>query len=98
MRLDGAVAALDLPLDGARPPVKTFAGAGYRTILPKELGDALREVSRSEGVTLYVVVAALVKALLYRYTGQEDISIGCPVAGRLHHELESQIGFFINTL
>jgi syringomycin synthetase protein SyrE len=73
-------------------------GASYPVILPKSLADALNELSRREGTTLFMTVLAAFKALLYRYTGQEDISIGVPIAGRSQVETEQLIGFFVNSL
>jgi non-ribosomal peptide synthetase component F len=66
--------------------------------LPKRLGDELKALSRQEGVTLFMALLAVFQALLHRYTGQDDIVVGTPVAGRDRAELEGLIGFFVNTL
>ncbi|MCX2829942.1 condensation domain-containing protein, partial [Bacillus sp. DHT2] len=66
--------------------------------LGKDLLKDLYKLSQQEGVTLYMTLLASFKVLLYRYTGQEDILVGSPVANRNHRELEELIGFFVNTL
>src|SRR5689334_18727578 len=90
--------ALKLPADHPRPKVQSIRGAQYSIALPSSLTDALNELSRREGTTLFMTLLAAFKALLCRYTGQEDISIGVPIAGRNQVETEQLIGFFINTL
>ena len=97
-RLSGAPAALDLPIDRARPAVQSFRGASVSLTLPKELIEALQRVARSEGATLFMVLLAAFQVLLSRWSGQTDVVVGTPVAGRTHRELEGLIGFFINTL
>jgi amino acid adenylation domain-containing protein len=97
-QLAGAQAALDLPTDRPRPAVQTFNGATHRFMLPKELSGELQRLSRQEGVTLFMTLLAAFQTLLYRYTSQEDISVGAPVAGRTRVETEGLIGFFVNTL
>jgi hypothetical protein len=88
--------ALDLPLDFPRPAVMGFAGGTVCTTLD---GGQLRELQcRVQGISPFIVLVALVKVLLYRYTGQRDITVGCPITGREHPDLEGQIGFFVNTL
>jgi amino acid adenylation domain-containing protein len=92
------VAALELPTDRPRPAVQTYNGAQRSFALPADLSAALTALNRREGVTLYMTMLAAFQALLYRYSGQEDISVGSPVAGRNRAELEGLIGFFVNTL
>jgi len=89
---------LKLPADRPRSKVLSIRGAQYIIALPSSLTDALNELSRREGTTLFMTLLAAFKALLCRYTGQEDISIGIPIAGRNQVETEQLIGFFINTL
>jgi amino acid adenylation domain-containing protein len=89
---------LQLPLDKPRPVLQSFRGASELFALPRELAEALRALSRQEGVTLFMTLLAAFQTLLYRYTGQEDISVGTPVAGRGRREVEGLIGFFVNTL
>ncbi|MGZ9172716.1 MAG: non-ribosomal peptide synthetase, partial [Candidatus Binatia bacterium] len=87
-----------LPTDRPRPVVQTFRGAKQTVILTKELSRALKTLSRKEGVTLFMTLLAGVQTLLHRYTGQDDIVVGSPIAGRNRAEIEGLIGFFVNTL
>ena len=96
-QLDG-VAALQLPLDRPRPPTQTFNGTRQSTILPKEMVDDLRAVGRREDATLFMTLLAAFQVVLHRYTGQQDIAVGSPMANRTQPELENLIGFFVNTL
>ena len=97
-QLGGDLPVLDLPTDRPRPPVLTFRGASRSLSLPAALPDALDELSREHGVTLFMVLLAAFQALLHRYTGQDDVIVGCPIAGRNRVETEGLIGFFVNTL
>jgi aspartate racemase len=97
-QLDGSSPVLELPTDHPRPPIQTFEGARQTLILPPPLVEALKSFSREEGVTLFMTLLAGFQTLLYRYTGQEDISIGSPIANRNRTEIEGLIGLFINTL
>ncbi|MEM7580783.1 MAG: amino acid adenylation domain-containing protein [Cyanobacteria bacterium P01_A01_bin.80] len=97
-QLAGANPRLELPTDSPRPPVQTYNGASTTLTLPQILIDALQQLCRQEGVTLYMTLLAAFGTLLHRYTGQEDILIGSPVAGRNRAEIEELIGFFINTV
>ena len=97
-QLAGAPHALELPADRPRPPVQTFKGANHTFALPKGTTEALKELGRREQATDFMVLLAAFQALLHRYTGQDDISVGSPIAGRNREELEPLIGFFVNTL
>ena len=97
-QLAGAPAVLELPSDRPRPPVQSVRGATQRFVLPRALSQALRQLSRQEGATLFMTLLAAFQVLLARYTGQDDIVVGSPIAGRTHTELEDLIGFFVNTL
>ncbi|MCY1023460.1 non-ribosomal peptide synthase/polyketide synthase [Pyxidicoccus sp. MSG2] len=97
-RLAGAPAALDLPLDHARPPVQSFRGASVSFTLPRALTGQLQALARTEGATLFMVLLAAFQHLLARWSGQEDIVIGTPVAGRTDRRTEGLIGFFVNML
>ncbi|MDT5296661.1 MAG: hypothetical protein QOJ76_3541, partial [Acidobacteriota bacterium] len=97
-QLEGAPPLLELPLDKPRPAVQTFEGGQHTLLLPRELRDSLKRLSRGEGATLYMTLLAAFKTLLHRYTGQDDIVVGTPIAGRNRAELEPLIGFFINSL
>jgi hypothetical protein len=97
-QLQGAQTILDLPTDHPRPPVQTFRGAQKNLVLPVSLTTALKHLSRKLGVTLYMTLMAAFQTLLHRYTGQEDILVGSPIANRNFVELEGLIGGFMNTL
>ncbi|HEV2765298.1 MAG TPA: condensation domain-containing protein, partial [Pyrinomonadaceae bacterium] len=97
-QLGGELPLLELPIDKPRPPVRTYQGAKLGFLVEDGLGRRLQELSRKEGCTLFMTLLAAFDALLYRYTGQEDIVVGSPVAGRNRAELEPLVGFFVNTL
>jgi amino acid adenylation domain-containing protein len=97
-RLTGPLPILDLPTDYARPAVQTFRGARQRSFLPQTLSEAIKALSQRQGVTLFMTLLAAFKTLLYRYTGQEDILVGSPIANRNRVEIEGLIGCFVNTL
>src|SRR5262249_27668243 len=80
------------------PAVLSYRGAQQRLALPNDLADKLSQLSRDERVTLFMTLLAAFQTLLHRYTAQEDIVVGCPIAGRTRQELEGLIGFFVNTL
>jgi amino acid adenylation domain-containing protein len=97
-RLHRAPAALDLPTDRARPAAQSFAGGTVAFALPRNLSAKLTELGRRESATLYMVLLAAYQLLLKRYSGQDDIVVGSPIAGRSRQELEGLIGLFVNTL
>ncbi|MEU4232375.1 amino acid adenylation domain-containing protein [Nonomuraea sp. NPDC026600] len=97
-RLRGIPHSLDLPTDRPRPPTQTFEGAVATHLLPAELTAGVRKLSQERGATLYMTLLTALHTLLYRYSGQEDICVGSPVAGRTRPELEGIAGCFINTL
>ncbi|HYO72515.1 MAG TPA: amino acid adenylation domain-containing protein, partial [Archangium sp.] len=97
-QLSGAPAALELPTDKPRPPVQSHRGAHLGVHLPQALSEALKAFCQREGVTPFMALLASFQLLLSRYSGQDDISVGAPIAGRRHAELEGLIGFFVNTL
>jgi amino acid adenylation domain-containing protein len=97
-RLAGVPALLALPTDRPRPPVQGSRGAGEAFLLPEELAAALQALSRRAGGTLFMTLLTAYSALLGRYSGQRDICVGTPIAGRTHRELEGLIGFFVNSL
>ncbi|MEO7327815.1 MAG: amino acid adenylation domain-containing protein, partial [Minicystis sp.] len=97
-QLRGAPAALDLPTDGPRPPMPSHRGARRGFVIPAQIADALKEMARREGVTLFMVMLAAFDILLHRYTGQDDIVVGSPIANRGRMETEGLIGFFVNTI
>jgi amino acid adenylation domain-containing protein len=89
---------LELPTDHPRPAVQSFAGARESCVLSESLLASLKALSQSEGATLFMTLAAGLKVLFHRYTGQSVITIGTPVANRGRSELEPLIGFFVNSL
>ncbi|MDB4952370.1 MAG: sypC, partial [Gemmatimonadetes bacterium] len=96
--LAGAPELLELPTDRPRPAQMDHAGAMLRLELDAELTAGLRSLSRRHGTTLYMTLLAGLATLLGRLSGQDDVVIGSPVAGRGRQELEGLIGFFVNTL
>ncbi|MGL4502322.1 MAG: condensation domain-containing protein, partial [Planktothrix sp.] len=96
--LKNAPAALDLPGDRPRVAVQTYQGATESTRLSKSLTEALKALSKAEGVTLFMTLLAGFKTLLYRYSGEENIVVGSPIANRNRAEIEDAIGFFVNSL
>ncbi len=97
-QLNGAPRVLELPTDHMRPAARSNNGARQSVMLPESLTGDLKRLSREEGVTLFMVLAAAFKVLLYRYSGQTDIVIGTVSANRNRTDLEGLIGFFVNTL
>ena len=97
-KLGGELPLLDLPTDRPRPPAKAFAAKTLFSRIDEPLAGTLVAFSRREGVTLFMTMTALVKVLIHRYTGAADIIVGTAVSGRNRVELESQIGFYINTV
>ena len=97
-QMAGAPVATELPMDHPRPVIGIQRAAVQHFSLDDELSMALRRLARKEGVTLFILMLAGFKALLFRYTGQDDLIVGTPVAGRMRAEVEGLIGFFINTL
>jgi amino acid adenylation domain-containing protein len=96
--LVGIAPVLELPADHPRPPVQKFEGASESYQISEQVAQRLKDLSRNEGVTMFMTMLAAFKALLYRYTGQEDLLVGAPISGRNLIETESLIGFFTNTL
>ncbi len=97
-RLSDLPPALELPADHPRPRIATNRGATHTFTIDRRLTSELEGISRQEGVTLYMTLAAAFKILLHRWAGAEDVVIGAPIAGRRSIETERLIGFFVNTL
>ncbi len=97
-QLAAAPTLLDLPTDHARPAVQRFQGGTVNFTLDATLTTALEALSRRQGASLFMTLYAAFAVLLMRYSGQEDIVIGAPIANRHHRGLEPLIGFFVNTL
>ncbi|NHB63598.1 non-ribosomal peptide synthetase, partial [Photorhabdus sp. RW14-46] len=96
--LADAPVLLDLPTDRPRPPEQSFAGGSVSVRLDPELTAALKQLSQQHGVTLFMTLLSAWSIVLSRLSGQEDIIIGTPSAGRSRQEIEPLIGFFVNTL
>ena len=95
--LRGAPELLELPSDRPRPSIQSYRGARKRYSLGTSLTEALRNLSRQEKTSLFTVFAAAFNALVYRYTGSEDIPLGVPIGDRERPELRSIIGFLLHT-
>ncbi|RMH66208.1 MAG: amino acid adenylation domain-containing protein [Calditrichaeota bacterium] len=89
---------LELPADKPRPAVQTFNGAEYIFELPRNLASQVHALGKKEGLTHFVILLAAFQTLLHRYSGQQRILVGSPVAGRHHQATQNLIGFFVNTL
>jgi amino acid adenylation domain-containing protein/non-ribosomal peptide synthase protein (TIGR01720 family) len=96
-QLGGEIPVLELPLDVQRPAVKTYNGSSVMQVV-EGLQEKIQLLAVRAGTTVFMNLLATVQAFLYRYTGQEDIIIGIPMAGRGKPELESQVGLYLNTL
>ena len=97
-QLASVSSVLNLPTRNPRPATQGFTGAEQSMMLPQGLTDDVKAFSRREGVTLFTTLLAAFQTLLHRYTGQDDIAVGSPIAGRTRTELEGLIGFFVNTV
>ena len=97
-QLQGAQAALGLPTARSRPPMQSYPGAAKYFALPAKLSESLAHMSRRENVTLFMLLLSAWQTLLHRYSGQDEILVGSPVAGRTRVETEGLIGLFLNTL
>ncbi|HEU0079555.1 MAG TPA: condensation domain-containing protein, partial [Longimicrobiaceae bacterium] len=97
-RLADAPALLELPTDRPRPAVQSHRGAAFRFAIPPGLSGRLEALGRAGGATPFMTLLAAFQVLLSRYSGQEDVVVGTPVAGRSHPEVEGLIGLFVNTL
>lgn len=94
----GGAPPLDLPTDRPRPSTQTFRGAELVFRFDRDLSTQVKQFSTAEGVTPFITLLAAFNVLVARYTNQEDISVGTPIANRTHVETEQLIGFFVNTL
>ena len=96
--LRGSPSRLELPTDKPRPAVRRYVGDHTSRMLSPDLRQRLEEIARESGGTLFMVLLAAYATLLHRYSGEDDIVIGTPFAGRNRSELEGMIGYFINPL
>jgi amino acid adenylation domain-containing protein len=97
-RLAGAPAALDFPTDRNRPATQSYRGATHRFNVPVGLTAQLETFAQSAGATLFMLLLTVFKLVLSRWSGQQDIVVGTPIANRTRVETESLLGFFVNTL
>ena len=97
-RLAGAPHLLELPADYPRPAQQSYQGALYHSDLSPALSTALKQLSQAQGCTLFMTLLTAFNTLLHRYTGQDDILIGSPVANRTQRATEDLVGLFVNTL
>lgn len=96
--LAGNLPRLALPTDRPRPPIQTYNGASHHFRLSAELTHQLKALAGAEKATLYMLLLAAFQVLMHRYTGQDDILIGTPAAGRIAPEFRKTVGFFSNLL
>ncbi len=94
----GPAPVLNMPTDYPRPSVMSFEGDSIPFNLEKEFAEKLNKLANENGATLYMVLLAAYNLVLSKYTGQEDIIVGSPIAGRSHADLKNIIGMFVNTL
>jgi non-ribosomal peptide synthetase component F len=97
-QLTDAPQVLELPTDRVRPAVQNYRGAAESFTLSRELTEQLMQLSREQNVTLFMTLLSAFQTLLHRYSNQQDILVGTPIANRTRRETESLIGFFVNTL
>jgi len=97
-QFEGEIPVLNLSTDYKRPTIQEYSGDTVELKIERSASDQLRKLSKETGTTLYMVMLATLNVLLKKYTGQEDIVIGSPIAGRSHDGLDNIIGMFVNTL
>ncbi|WP_432403712.1 amino acid adenylation domain-containing protein [Wukongibacter sp. M2B1] len=97
-RLKGELPVLNVPTDFERPSIRSFEGDSISFKLSGETYDNLKGLAKKYDATLYMVLLTAYKILLHKYTGQEDIIVGTPIAGRHHSDLQNIVGMFVNTL
>ncbi|ACK67643.1 amino acid adenylation domain protein [Rippkaea orientalis PCC 8801] len=97
-KLTGLPPLIELPTDHPRPPIQSFQGSHISFNLTSEMSEKLKQMSQQTGVTLFMTLLTAFSILLSRYSRQEDIAIGSPIANRNRAEIEPLIGFFVNTL
>jgi len=97
-RFEGEVPLLDFPTDKSRGLINAYEGDSVDFIIEKETFSKFKKFCESHSITVFTGLLSLVKTLLYKYTNQQDITIGTPIGGRVHTDLEDQIGLYINTV
>ncbi|MCB2311580.1 amino acid adenylation domain-containing protein [Clostridium tagluense] len=97
-KFSGEIPVLNMPTDFVRPTLKSSEGDNIIFKLDKELTSDLKKLAKATGSTMYMLLLSGVNILLSKYSGQEDIIVGSPIAGRHHSDLEKIIGMFVNTI
>lgn len=97
-KLKDNIPLLNIPTDYSRPLVKTYKGGTHNFTIATQLSEQIRQLCRNNTCTPFMFFLALVKILLFKYTGQKDIIVGSPISGRSHEDLENQIGLYLNNL
>ena len=97
-RFKGEVPVLSMPLDYIRPAIKEYNGYSIRFSIQSNLKEKLKKLGEKSGASLFMIILAAYNVLLSKYTGQEDIVVGSPVAGRKHPDVSDIVGMFVNTL
>ena len=97
-QLGGEITPLELPLDKVRPAIKTYNGEHYHHKFDAGVSKGFNKIVQANNATGFMGALTLINALMHRYTGATDICIGTPASGRVHPDLEHQIGFYLNTL
>lgn len=97
-KLNGHIEPIDLPTIKSRPLNLNNKAAQFSAKINHELTDSIKKFCLEQGISVFMFVNGVLKALVYRYTGQTDLVFGSPIAGRAHADLTNQIGFFVNTL
>jgi len=97
-KLSNEIPKTCIETDFIRPVNQTFNGSKVTTTIPKSTYEGIKLINKNSHTTTFMLLLAVVKSLIYRYTQNEDIIIGTPVAGRINKDLEKQIGFFVNTI
>ncbi|WP_157261697.1 condensation domain-containing protein, partial [Paenibacillus sp. A3] len=97
-QFQGELPVLEMPTDYARPAVQSYEGHTLHFFMDAQKSEGLKRLAAESGATLYMVLLAAYTILLHKYTGQQDVVVGTPIAGRNHSDVQSLIGMFINTL
>ncbi|KJD40211.1 bacitracin synthetase [Paenibacillus polymyxa] len=97
-QLSGELPVLELPTDFPRPAVQSFDGRTVKFYIEKDRTEKLKELAARTGTTLYMVLLSAYTILMHKYSGQEDLIVGTPIAGRTQEEVQPIVGMFINTL
>ncbi|HEX3046203.1 MAG TPA: amino acid adenylation domain-containing protein [Bacillota bacterium] len=97
-QFSGEIPVLDLPADFPRPSVQSFEGDRISFVFERQLTEALNQLSLETGATLFMLILSAYNILLSKYTGQTDVVVGSPIAGRNHPDLENIVGMFVNSL